>query len=180
MNKRMMQSVRILALSLAVILILLGCSKRVQNPGVEESAETAITEVAPEKNTVDSVEENTTAVSDDSIAAMNDSTTPETTAMPTEEEIVCGGSEEEITSEPTITLEEMPVITTPAIQEKDNVLTEYEIYLSMSGEEQQNYMQSFDSVEAFFNWHTAAKEEYENTRKDVEITGDEVISINQQ
>ena len=51
-------------------------------------------------------------------------------------------------------------------------LTEYELYNAMSGEEQQAFMESFGSVEAFMSWYNSAREEYESGR--IEIDGSEI------
>lgn len=48
----------------------------------------------------------------------------------------------------------------------------YEEYIAMSGEEQQKYFESFESVEAFFEWYNAAKAEYEANREEIEVDGE--------
>lgn len=42
----------------------------------------------------------------------------------------------------------------------------------MSGEEQQEFFESFDSVEAFFEWYNEAKAKYEAEHPSIEIGGD--------
>ena len=37
----------------------------------------------------------------------------------------------------------------------------YEEYMALDGKEQEEYMKSFSSVEAFFDWYNAAKDTYE-------------------
>lgn len=54
--------------------------------------------------------------------------------------------------------------------------TDYETYNAMSGEQQKAFMETFESVEAFFDWYNAAKEEYDAQHPDVEI-GDDAIDF---
>ena len=44
----------------------------------------------------------------------------------------------------------------------------YQDYYNMSAEEQQNFINSFESIEAFFAWHTAAKQAYEDNRTPID------------
>lgn len=53
--------------------------------------------------------------------------------------------------------------------------TAYEQYNSMSGVDQIAFMNSFDSIEAFFAWLNAAQADYEATNPAIEITGETVI-----
>lgn len=46
----------------------------------------------------------------------------------------------------------------------------YLAYYNMSADEQQDFINSFGSVDAFFAWHTAAKEAYENNRTPIDGT----------
>lgn len=75
--------------------------------------------------------------------------------------------------------ESVPAETVPAenvgtvVEEK----TEYEKLLEMSGDEQQKFMESFDSLPAFFEWLENAKAEYESKNPAIEIGSDGVINI---
>ena len=51
--------------------------------------------------------------------------------------------------------EDTPKAETPKSKEQ----TDYERYHAMSGAEQKKFMDSFGSVEAFFEWYSKAKEE---------------------
>ena len=51
----------------------------------------------------------------------------------------------------------------------------YEEYYAMSADEQASFINSFESYEAFFAWHTAAKEAYESGR--IEIDGTTPIDL---
>lgn len=46
----------------------------------------------------------------------------------------------------------------------------YLAYYNMSAADQQNFINSFGSIDAFFVWHTAAKEAYENNRTPIDGT----------
>jgi hypothetical protein len=54
--------------------------------------------------------------------------------------------------------------TDPVVQ-----MTQYEWYHSLSGEQQMAYMETFDSLAAFFDWYNAAKEEHEKLKPGIEI-----------
>ena len=57
-------------------------------------------------------------------------------------------------------------------------LSEYEKYLMMSGDEQAKYVESFESIDAFFDWYKAAKKEYESGNKNIEIGSNMIIDAN--
>ena len=74
------------------------------------------------------------------------------------------------TTEPTIPEETKPVADDVTPQQ----LTEFEKYNAMSGEEQMAFMQSFETIEAFFTWLNNAKAEYEAANPGIEISGGEI------
>lgn len=53
-------------------------------------------------------------------------------------------------------------------------MTEFERYNAMSGAQQQEYMESFASIEAFFAWYNNAKAEHEALNPPVIIDGSSV------
>ena len=55
-------------------------------------------------------------------------------------------------------------------------ITSYEAYLNMTGDQQRAFMESFDSIEAFFVWLNAAKAEYEAQNPGADI-GDGSIDL---
>lgn len=91
----------------------------------------------------------------------------ETIEETTAENVSVDGSDETSNSEETSSEDQKTEYT-------GHVSTEYEKYLSMSGAEQKAYMESFASVEAFFDWLNAAKEEHERLNPVIEITGDTI------
>lgn len=52
--------------------------------------------------------------------------------------------------------------------------TEYEKFQNMNAQEQQDYMNSFGSVDDFFNWYNGAKEEYDASRDEIQVGGDSI------
>lgn len=67
-----------------------------------------------------------------------------------------------------------PKPTEPAPTESrpsDSGLTEYEKFQNLSPAEQQEYMESFSDIEAFFTWYNSAKEEYEKANPPIEVDG---------
>lgn len=47
----------------------------------------------------------------------------------------------------------------------------YEEYISMSPENQQKYMQSYENMEDFFAWYNNAKAKYDEENAGIEIDG---------
>ena len=58
--------------------------------------------------------------------------------------------------------------TEPEATEDDGEMT-YEKFMAMNATEQQAFINSFPTIEAFFEWFNAAKEAYEASRNEVEI-----------
>ncbi len=57
-----------------------------------------------------------------------------------------------------------PETTEPSQTETQEALLTYEQYQALSGEEQMEYYNSFESAEDFFAWRDAAVEEYESNQ----------------
>ncbi len=53
---------------------------------------------------------------------------------------------------------------------------EYERYQNMTGAEQKAFMESFDSIEAFFDWYNAAEAAYKELHPDIEV-GDGSVDL---
>lgn len=53
---------------------------------------------------------------------------------------------------------------------------DYEEFTAMSPTQQRVYMESFESLDAFFEWYNAAKEEYEQAHPPIDV-GDGVIDM---
>lgn len=51
-----------------------------------------------------------------------------------------------------------------------NDRSEYESFQNMDPDAQQKYMDSFDSIDAFFDWYNSAREEHEQKFPDIEIS----------
>lgn len=103
--------------------------------------------------------ENPTEATNPKTEDPKDVTTPsEEATEPTEETL----PSEEVT-EPTeeTTPSEETVPPTEGGNQGSAGKTAYEDYINMTGEQQLAFMQSFDSMEAFFAWLNAAKAEYE-------------------
>lgn len=81
-------------------------------------------------------------------------------------------------TEPKATEPSEPAETTQPTEtvSSDSNLTEYEKFQNMSPSEQQAYVESFSSIEAFFTWYNAAKEEYEEANPPIEV-GSGIIDI---
>lgn len=80
---------------------------------------------------------------------------------------------EELTEAPEDTSE--PIVIDP--EPEPAPLTEYEEYNNMSGEQQKEFYDSFESPEDFFSWYEQAKAEYDSTRNDIILDGSTNVEI---
>lgn len=67
-----------------------------------------------------------------------------------------------------------PTTSKPAVSKP----TGYEDFMNMSSEQQQNFVDSFSSMDDFFAWYNSAKAVYEQENPPIEV-GDGVININE-
>ena len=63
------------------------------------------------------------------------------------------------------------------IQRQSNLGMTYEQYNALSAEEQEEYFNSFDTVEEFFAWYNQAKQEYENNQDYIDVGGNNDINV---
>ena len=118
-------------------------------PGVVEIEEPVVNPFETEATDATEHEDNPT---DPTEASNSKTENPMDTTTPSEE--VTEPTKETTPSEETV----------PPTEEENQGstgTTAYEDYLNMTGEQQLAFMQSFDSMEAFFAWLNAAKAEYE-------------------
>ena len=154
---------RLIALLLAALMILsAGCMrKKNQNPtGPAVTEVTATEEIIPTETLhpalTDNIfdDENGNPIEEETVAATESATEPaEETKAPTE---------------PAETTAPAAKSTEPAETEDNGEMT-YEKFMALGAAEQQAYMNSAESIEAFFNWFDAAKKEYEESRNEIEI-----------
>lgn len=72
-----------------------------------------------------------------------------------------------------------PGVTEPAQTEPDKVPEgeiDYETFVAMDPALQRVYMESFESMDAFFDWYNAAKEAYEQAHPSIDV-GDGIIDL---
>lgn len=168
MNRRLIAII----LAACLALCLLGCNQEEQ-PALENPATTEATE-ATELEVVPGVVVNPNGGMVDLDDTTNSTEQPsENTEAPTEQPITGQTGNEEQTTQDTTEPTEKPSEGTDATEpEGGNAATgatEYERYYNMSGDEQKAFIESFGSIEAFFEWHNAAKAEYEKLHPDIEI-----------
>ena len=63
------------------------------------------------------------------------------------------------------------------IEHKSEQGLTYEQYNALSAEEQEEYFNSFETVDDFFAWYNKAKQEYENNKDYIEVGGNQDINI---
>jgi len=67
--------------------------------------------------------------------------------------------------------------TQPSSAPKDPVQMDFKTFQSLTGAEQRAFQESFESIEAFFAWYTAAKEAYDKANPPIEIGGNGVVTL---
>lgn len=159
------------AVILGIMLMLFSCTKKedvnqenvpgvVDNPWLDDTA-AVNEEIMPDARDTNSQK----PVSEDDTVPSSDSS----------EDATATDKPGNNTDDTAVTETTVPAETTaPAIEIVPT--TEYEWYHALSGEEQEAYMESFESTAAFFKWYNAAKAEYEAQHPSIEI-GDGVIDF---
>lgn len=169
MNKKLTS----ILLVLAMILSLCACSKE----PTENTAETAEPEAAAPVETTVATEPTETLPDID-----RDDVVRETEPEVNKGTIITGEDKEKTSEEEdTEQAEEntTPPETVPAEEVGNSAeeKTEYEKLLEMSGEEQQAFMESFESLDAFFAWLEEAKAEYAAKNPGIEIGEGGIVAI---
>lgn len=139
---------RIIALLLAAVLLLAACGKK--NNAAETTEPTIETTEAATISTLPGI-----IYTPENIGGAlteEEDTTPTSEATEPKEE-----------TEPTVGEEEKPT-EAPVVP-----TTEYEKYNAMSGEEQEAFIDSFESIQAFMDWYNAAKAEYDALHPGIDI-----------
>lgn len=165
-----------IVLLIAMLLSLCACkNKQVEADSATEAVES--TEAATVEATVATEPTETLADIDrDDVVRETEPEVNKATIITEEDESTEETTEEEDPSETeeTAPLETVPVEDIGTVVEEK---TEYEKLMEMSGEEQQAFMESFESLDAFFAWLEAAKAEYEAKNPGIEIGGDGIIVV---
>lgn len=186
MNKKTIALIAALAvLVLVVILASTSCQK--ESASTNETFETAqsLETTIPETmgpgvayNELGEPEFNTTEAQAETKAEEEDDETTEPEETESDET-----EPEETNPSETEPVETKPEETTAPVTEPETEpqptakpMTDYERYLNMSGDEQTAFIESFDSVEAFFAWLNNAKAEHEAANPDIPI-GDGSIDL---
>ena len=163
----------VLYIVFALLLILVACGKQSDDAAgttapVESAALEAV-ETTEEEVNIPGLED---SEFDDETEATEAGETTEATEA-TEETKADEETEPEETTKPTEatkpTEETKPQETTPPTQPSAKPQTEYERFQNMSAEEQQAHMESFGSIEAFFDWYNNAKAEYEAANPPIDV-----------
>ena len=164
-------------LAVVSILLLTACGKTPNNLGVETVPQTTAT--APSQ---------TTDTTEDTIPAPSmgvgergdytDDSATEPSAESSEPEVTEPGTTEPETTEPETTEPGTtgPEDTTPVTPpDEEQITLTFEEYLAMSVEEQEAFVESFESLEDFIAWWNAAKAAQE--KEDNTITGDPNVDL---
>lgn len=162
------------------LLLLCGCNKEAPEAAAENTTETVTNTVAPTEETI---KVHVPGTDSENIHVENPFESEnfddaELTPTAAEEEDTSSNKDEE-SVKPSEKEETTPTEETTAddAQEQPTVaLSEYEAFQNMSGVEQKAYMESFDSVEAFFEWLNNARAEHEAGQSSV-LVGDEPVEL---
>ena len=149
---------KLIVLLLALLILLVGCkSKDNTATNVTEAPVVATEATAPAETMHPALTDN----------PFDDNwTDPVETEAPTEEPKETEAPK--TTEPPKATEEPTQPPTTPTVAPESSKM-DYDKYMSMSAQEQSDYMNSFESVDAFFDWYNAAKAEHDAQNNDIEI-----------
>ena len=184
----------IFVFTLSLLLGLCACKKNVEEletftpESASAAASNAVTEVASGVvdsifDNVDNLEESVAETTDDAFTQKDSQVTTQPTeseaTIPADNNSPTSSTETTNATEATTRVTEDPTVnpeeTMPkSEQDTESELTEFEKYNAMSGEEQMAFMQSFETIEAFFTWLNNAKAEYEAANPGIEISGGEI------
>ena len=149
---------KLIVLLLALLILLVGCKSK-------DNTASNVTE-APD------VETEATVPVETMHPALTDNPFDDNWTDPVETEAPAGEPEEteapKATEPPKATEEPTQPTTTPTVAPESGKM-DYDKYMSMSAQEQSNYMNSFESIDAFFAWYNAAKAEHDAQNNDIEI-----------
>ncbi len=162
----------ILLLTLCVGMVACGGENNIQNPSENNDAPTQ-NEAAGPQNITDETDANTgvfeTSEPDEAKTEPDGTTEPDATQKPTEPQTNPSEPTEGTTvPDPTEPPEAVTEPTQPPVSTPDPTAEAYIAYYNMSAAEQQAFIDSFGSIEAFFTWHTAAKKAYEDNRTPID------------
>ena len=156
-------------LAVCIVFGLFGCHSEEISPGT----------TATDSQTLPSEDSTVGTIPNEGPANLDTAPTTESTeppSNPTEETTPSTATEPEETTEPTHSETESDATETTAPSEDTTELTDFEKYHSMSGQEQQAFINSFESIEDFFTWYNAAKAEYEAQNPGINV-GDGDIDL---
>lgn len=138
-----------------------------ENPVERDSQQNHETEINNSVDIVNSTKETSTQDKNDPVKETESTAEKQKDQSDISEEIKPNNPEIDVPKESIVVPDTTLPSEEPSVVEK----SEYEIYQSMSGREQKEYMESFDSIDAFFDWYNNAKEEYEANNKGIVVGG---------
>ena len=86
-------------------------------------------------------------------------------------------STQQNTTAPTTEGEQATEPTTPPSDDTAKLSAEYEAFCAMTGAEKKAYQNSFETIDAFFEWYDAAMEAYNKEHPPTEIGSDGTINM---
>lgn len=155
-------------ITVILILTIAGCGAKDNAPTTESVSETADATMDTTLGVIMTDEEIEKIFNQPAETLAEENTEPDS-ANDTAENQDHSNTEKPQTETKPIAQETEPTVHTPSNQEY--VQTEYERYMAMSGDEQYEFFQSFESPEAFMNWLNAAQAEYEELHPTKELDG---------
>ena len=151
-----MNSKKILALTLALAVLLIGCGNANE---VETTAEPTVTTEA-----VTTTETSIPGLED---SIFDDETEPTETVAQTDPTETTEPAE--TTEKPQPTEPEEPETTAPTTEPPVPETVDYMTFQNMSASQQQAYMNTFGSLDLFFAWYNQAKADYEAANPPIDV-----------
>ncbi len=142
------------------LMFVFGCSSKPTNSGDQQGQEVPAVSTDPTKDT-------TVYIPADS--SLGDSVFEDESRAPTKaENNTATDPVEDSTDKPSDNTDPTSEATAPNTPPEEMT---YEAFIALTPEEQRLYQESFNDLDAFFEWYTAAKEKYEKENPPIDIDG---------
>lgn len=165
--KKLLSSFVLILLISSICLCMYGCNNNTDIPE-ETNSQTDIQPSSPQNTTSTPAQTEAPIASPDETEGNGTEPVTSSTESSTQPQQATDPGLTENNTEPDVTTASTESPTEPSDKTPDATAEAYANYHKMSGEEQQKFIDSFGSVEAFFDWLKDAKKAYEDNRTPID------------
>lgn len=172
----------LVVLTAAMAMVLTGCGqKEPQTEVVDPTTQQEQTDAPEPPDATEDTQTPTQAATEPEEVAPTEDEKPEETTQPTESaEPATEPKDDPASTEPGSTQQPTTGGNTGGnTQTPTPAVSDYEAYIAMTGEQQQAFIDQFDSVGDFVKWYNEEKAKYEAEHPDIEIGEDTIIDGSQ-